>query len=139
MNAACPPSCEKAMIELATDRTDPERKALSCYGLLRDDTGGMLLRFVRGRPVSQVTEDYLAWLCERLAAEGKKALLLVWDNASWHISKRVRAWLKAHVKDNRSRRGLLKLVSTRRSLLDYIKKKDEARYKALLEKHNIRR
>jgi small subunit ribosomal protein S15 len=46
---------------------------------------------------------------------------------------------KAHVKDNHSRRGLLKLVSTRRSLLDYIKKKDEARYKALLEKHNIRR
>jgi len=46
---------------------------------------------------------------------------------------------KSHVKDNHSRRGLLKLVSTRRSLLDYIKRKDEARYKALLEKHNIRR
>lgn len=46
---------------------------------------------------------------------------------------------KSHAKDNHSRRGLLKLVSTRRSLLDYIKKKDEARYKALLEKHGIRR
>ena len=46
---------------------------------------------------------------------------------------------KSHKKDNHSRRGLLKLVSTRRSLLDYIKKKDDARYKALLEKHNIRR
>ena len=46
---------------------------------------------------------------------------------------------KTHVKDHHSRRGLLKLVQTRRSLLDYIKKKDEARYKALLEKHNIRR
>ena len=46
---------------------------------------------------------------------------------------------KSHVKDNHSRRGLLKLVSTRRSLLDYVKKRDEARYKALLEKHNIRR
>jgi small subunit ribosomal protein S15 len=46
---------------------------------------------------------------------------------------------KTHGKDNHSRRGLLKLVSTRRSLLDYIKKKDETRYKALLEKHNIRR
>jgi small subunit ribosomal protein S15 len=49
------------------------------------------------------------------------------------------AHFKTHGKDNHSRRGLLKLVSTRRSLLDYIKKKDEARYKALLEKHNIRR
>ncbi len=46
---------------------------------------------------------------------------------------------KTHVKDNHSRRGLLKLVSTRRSLLDYVKKTDEARYKTLLERHNIRR
>ena len=46
---------------------------------------------------------------------------------------------KSHVKDNDSRRGLLKLVSTRRSLLDYLRKTDEGRYKALLEKHNIRR
>jgi len=46
---------------------------------------------------------------------------------------------KTYGKDNHSRRGLLKLVSTRRSLLDYVKKKDEARYKAMLEKHNIRR
>ncbi len=49
------------------------------------------------------------------------------------------AHFKTHGKDNHSRRGLLKLVSTRRSLLDYIKRKDEARYKALLVKHNIRR
>ncbi len=46
---------------------------------------------------------------------------------------------KTHVKDNHSRRGLLKLVSTRRSLLDYLKKTDEQRYKALIERLNIRR
>ena len=46
---------------------------------------------------------------------------------------------KTHVKDNHSRRGLLKLVSTRRSLLDYLRKTDEARYKALIERLNIRR
>ena len=80
--------------EKATD--DPDPKALSCYGLLRADNGGMLLRFVEGRPVSQVTEDFLAWVCERLAAEGKTALLLIWDNASWHVSKRVRQWIKEH-------------------------------------------
>src|SRR5262249_10313239 len=50
------------LVELTADRTDPDPKALSCYGLLRDDTGQMLLRFVQGRPVSQVTEDYLAWV-----------------------------------------------------------------------------
>jgi small subunit ribosomal protein S15 len=46
---------------------------------------------------------------------------------------------KTHAKDNHSRRGLLKLVSTRRSLLDYLKKTDEKRYKALIERLNIRR
>jgi transposase len=84
------------LVERDRDRNDPEPKALCCYGLLRDDTEQMLLRFVEGRPVSQVTEDYLAWVCARLEAEGKKALLLIWDNASWHVSQRVRAWIRAH-------------------------------------------
>ena len=46
---------------------------------------------------------------------------------------------KDHVKDNHSRRGLLKLVSTRRSLLDYVKKIDDARYKSLIERLGLRR
>ena len=46
---------------------------------------------------------------------------------------------KAHVKDNHSRRGLLKMVSQRRTLLDYVKRNDEARYKSLIERLGIRR
>ena len=46
---------------------------------------------------------------------------------------------KTHVKDNHSRRGLLKLVSQRRQLLDYLRRTDEGRYKALIEKLGIRR
>jgi small subunit ribosomal protein S15 len=46
---------------------------------------------------------------------------------------------KSHVKDNHSRRGLLKMVSQRRSLLDYLKGKDEARYRSLIERLGIRR
>jgi small subunit ribosomal protein S15 len=46
---------------------------------------------------------------------------------------------KSHTKDNHSRRGLLKMVSQRRSLLDYVKKKDEARYRTLIERLGIRR
>jgi hypothetical protein len=72
------------------------KEALACYGLLRADTGAMLLRFVEGRPVSQVTEGFLAWLCQRFAAEGKKVFVLVWDNAAWHRSRRVRRWIGAH-------------------------------------------
>ena len=46
---------------------------------------------------------------------------------------------KAHVKDNHSRRGLLKMVSQRRQLLDYLKRTNEGRYKTIIEKLNIRR
>jgi small subunit ribosomal protein S15 len=46
---------------------------------------------------------------------------------------------KVHKKDNHSRRGLLKMVSLRRQLLDYVKRKDEKRYQAIIEKHGIRR
>ena len=46
---------------------------------------------------------------------------------------------KTHVKDNHSRRGLLKLVSQRRQLLDYLKRADEGRYKSLIDKLGIRR
>ncbi|WP_291843872.1 30S ribosomal protein S15 [Maricaulis sp.] len=46
---------------------------------------------------------------------------------------------KTHKKDNHSRRGLLKMVSQRRRLLDYVKNKDVARYQALIEKLGLRR
>ncbi|MFT6658122.1 30S ribosomal protein S15 [Maritalea sp.] len=46
---------------------------------------------------------------------------------------------KDHKKDNHSRRGLLKMVSLRRRLLDYTRNKDEARYKSLIERLGLRR
>jgi len=46
---------------------------------------------------------------------------------------------KSHVKDNHSRRGLLRLVSQRRQLLDYLARNDQARYKSLIERLGIRR
>ena len=46
---------------------------------------------------------------------------------------------KTHKKDNHSRRGLLKMVSRRRKLLDYVKSKNEQRYKDLIERLGIRR
>ncbi len=46
---------------------------------------------------------------------------------------------KTHAKDNHSRRGLLKMVSQRRSLLDYVEKTDAARYQSLIERLGLRR
>lgn len=47
--------------------------------------------------------------------------------------------LKVHKKDNHSRRGLLKMVGKRRNLLNYLAKKDEDRYKTIVEKLNLRK
>ena len=47
--------------------------------------------------------------------------------------------LKVHKKDNHSRRGLLKMVGQRRNMLNYLQKKDEERYKVLVEKLGLRK
>lgn len=84
------------LVEQTVATSDLDPKALACYGLLRPDLDCVWLRFVTGRPVSAITTQFLAWCAERLAVEGKRALLLVWDNASWHLSLQVRTWIRTH-------------------------------------------
>ena len=91
------------LVEQAVAPDDPDPKALACYGLLvrwvepdGSRREAAWLRFVDGRPVSAVTTRYLAWCCAKLQAAGKRALLLVWDNAGWHVSREVRAWIRDH-------------------------------------------
>lgn len=89
-------------MEQAVANGDP--KAVACYGLLvrwwedptDDPAEALWLRFVDGRPISRITTPFLAWCCAKLAAAGKTALLLVWDNASWHVSREVTAWIATH-------------------------------------------
>jgi hypothetical protein len=92
------PKAPKAKGRARKDDNDSDPKALCCYGLLREDSGQMLLRFVDGRPVSHVStaSAYLQWVCERLGSESKRVLVLIWDNASRHISQQVRNWIRAH-------------------------------------------
>ena len=94
--------------ELAVPPGDAAPKALACYGLLLRpallQADQMWLRFVLGRPVSAVTSDFLAWCSARLAAQGFTALLLLWDNASWHRSQAVRHWMRQH--NQQVKRGL---------------------------------
>jgi transposase len=86
--------------ELTPPTYDSAPKALACYGLLvrprPQHADQMWLRFVAGRPVSAVTIDFLKWCSAQLAAQGFTALLLIWDNASWHRSHAVRRWLRQH-------------------------------------------
>src|SRR5437868_11979058 len=91
------------LLEQTVARDDPDPKALACYGLLARcwDTAqhrseDLWLRFVEGRPVSAVTIDFLRWCAARAQERGKRAVLLVWDNASWHDSQIVRTWVRQH-------------------------------------------
>jgi transposase len=91
------------LVEQTVARDDANPKALACYGLLArwwtaptQRHEEMWLRFVDGRPVSAVTIDFLSWCAVQAAAQGKRAVLLIWDNASWHDSQIVRTWLRQH-------------------------------------------
>jgi DDE superfamily endonuclease len=98
------------LIEQDCPRGDPDPKALACYGLLRTDTQEVWLRFVDGRPVSHVTTAFLAWVCKRVAAERKRLLVMLWDNASWHISREVRTWIQAHNQQVKRHGGVRLLI-----------------------------
>jgi transposase len=74
---------------LSKSEDDPDPVAICCYGLLRQDTDRVMLRFVEGRPVGDITSQFLSWICERLQAEGKTRLIVIWDDASWHSGKPV--------------------------------------------------
>jgi transposase len=92
-------------------KDDPEPAALACYGVYVPEwstkvgsssadggpaDGSMMLRFVRGRPVSHVTTAFLGWAARRMAARGVRVWVMVWDNAPWHVSAEVKVWLQAH-------------------------------------------
>lgn len=103
MHAWAPEGEPLRMVEQSVAKEDADAKALSCYGMLvryqdemGEDSQGLWLRFVDGRPVSELTVAFLEYACEKVEALGKGVLALVWDNAGWHTSKRLRSWVRGH-------------------------------------------
>lgn len=97
---------EDQMLRLVEQMPKPDepQKALACYGLLlrscpqepeqwQED---IWLHITESHPVSALTTQYLEWCCGKLYALGKRVWVLVWDNASWHISKAMRQWIATH-------------------------------------------
>jgi transposase len=91
------------LLQKHLDEEDPDPKALACYGLLAScsaDPESMAeqiwLRFVDGRPISEITIQFLSYCCKQVQAAGKTVLLMIWDNASWHISHQVVHWIRQH-------------------------------------------
>jgi hypothetical protein len=114
LHAWAPHKCPLQLIEQTVRTDDPDPKALACYGVLvrtTDIAEEVWLRFVDGRPVSALTTSFLDWCCTKLAAQGKSVLLLVWDNASWHRSHAVHAWLRSHNRQVKQQKRGVRIVA----------------------------
>jgi hypothetical protein len=99
------------LVEQSVEKDDPDPKAISCYGLYAPELGKVWVRFADGRPVSGVTTRFLSWWCQQLRGTGKKVWVLVWDNASWHISKEVREWIASHNRKVKSSGEGVRIIS----------------------------
>jgi len=87
------------LVEQTVATDDPDPKALACSSLLLrrvQQNEAVWLRFVTGRPMSALTTPFLAWRVPKLEALGAPVGALSWDNASGHVRKAVRAWIRTH-------------------------------------------
>ena len=126
------------------DRHDKTAKALACYGLFvpeQQPAPQMWLRFMDGRPVGGLTCAFLAWTCERLWEQDKRVLVLVWDNASWHLSREVRAWGQQHNRQVKTTglgvRLLVCSLPSRSPWLNRIEPKWVQGTRAIVEPHRV--
>lgn len=90
-------------VEQSVRRGAADPRALAWYGILVQlaqlDAGPkkeVWLRFVDCRPVSSATTEFLEWICRKLEELGEQALLLMCDNASWHIGAQILEWIGRH-------------------------------------------
>jgi transposase len=120
LSAWAEPDQPLRLIEQVKAKDDPDPKALACYGLLLrwlNETGQVeekvVLRFVDGRPVSDITILFLQWCCHKLVEMNIRVLALIWDNASWHISHKVCAWIRQHNRQVKQRGQGVRILACR--------------------------
>jgi hypothetical protein len=81
------------LIQQAFKRSTPD-KAVDCFGVLCQDSQGILMDFAQGDPNS----EQMWWVIVRLLRQAKqlvkKVMVLIWDNAPRHCSKRIREWIR---------------------------------------------
>jgi transposase len=76
-------------------RNEPE-KALACFGAVRQDTDQVCLSFSLGQPDSEQTWLFIIALLAIARQEGKRVVVIIWDNATWHKSQRLRSWIRLY-------------------------------------------
>jgi hypothetical protein len=101
------PGQELRLVEREARQGEP--KALACYGAVRHDTDQVHLSFCDGQPDSQHTLVFVPALLNIARREGKRVVVILWDNASWHNSKMVRHWIHAY-NQQAKRNGDVRLI-----------------------------
>lgn len=71
-------------------------KALSYYGVKCHPSGQLYLYPCWQRPNSDETIQFLSWIVIGVALSGKKVVVLIWDNARWHTSRKVKRWIRRY-------------------------------------------
>jgi DDE superfamily endonuclease len=86
--------------ELHLVQREPQRgetdQALACFGAVRHNDEAVLLYFSDGQPNSLQMWLFIIGLLAVARQEGKRVLVIIWDNASWHKSADLRAWIRAY-------------------------------------------
>jgi transposase len=77
-------------------KRDETEKALACFGAVRQDTEQVLVSFSEGQPNSEHMWAFIRALLDLARQEGKTVLVLIWDNASWHKSRRIEQWIRSY-------------------------------------------
>jgi hypothetical protein len=103
LRAYTPAAPSLHLVEHRVPADDPDPKALACSGVSlrqRDQPAWphdeVWVRFVEKRPISALSEAFVHGICPQLLARDKRVVVVIGDNASWHIRKRVRSWIRHH-------------------------------------------
>jgi hypothetical protein len=91
---------------LTADQDDPDPEAIACYGMYRLDTRQVIVRFVEDRPLGDVTIQFMDWVCSSVAKEGKKLLIVIWDDASCHTADAISLWVREHNRQAKQNGGV---------------------------------
>ena len=83
------------LVERKPTYNEPE-KALACFGAVHQETQQTYLYFCDGQPNSEHMWVFIMALLALARQEGKQVVVVIWDNASWHLSHRIRTWIRAY-------------------------------------------
>ena len=96
------------LVQRPVPRKTPDR-AITCFGGWCEEDQQVYLDFANGYPNSEQMWGFIIHLLALARQKGKRVLVLIWDNAPWHTSKRIKAWIRLYNREAK-RRGEVRLL-----------------------------